>query len=587
MSHGGFDNRDAAAVWDCSDTDLSCVEGDSVLDDSAISLAVRKTVPAGGEVTFSFAYTLADVDVTTAALCTVPAVCGDGVIEGAETCDDGNAAAGDGCSAGCTEEPGYGCVGAPSVCTPVCGDSQIISPETCDDGNAAAGDGCSATCTTEPGSVCIGTPSVCGVCADTMSGDATDLGCSVMTPYCIGSGASAFCAPCDDDSATIDLGCADPTRVCDTSSAPVHVCVACEDSASGAGVDNGCVSARPFCGTTMSGAPTCVECVVDDDCGVGTVCSMTGACVPGCTDGLDCSGSTPVCDTTMRMCVECTDDTQCGDGQMCRPTRTCGAGDTDGDLVPDDVDDDDDNDGVPDVAEIDMSLVGDANGNGIPDYQDALRVTCPDTSPADGICDELPASVDLDGDGLPNHLDLDADGDGIADVREAGGDDTDGDGLVDGFMDGDGDGLHDPYLSSPLPTPSSDGDASPDFLDRDADGDGIPDTIEGGATDADADGVADDSADGNGDGIADGLTGAGAVPTPDTDGDGAADYQDVDADGDGIVDATEGTDADQDGEPDITPSGVDTDSDGLDDAFDPSCATAADCGGVIGAGRAS
>src|SRR5690606_6281761 len=32
-------------------------------------------------------------------------VCGDGVIAGAETCDDGNAEDGDGCSATCSEEP--------------------------------------------------------------------------------------------------------------------------------------------------------------------------------------------------------------------------------------------------------------------------------------------------------------------------------------------------------------------------------------------------------------------------------------------------------------------------------------------------
>ncbi len=43
--------------------------------------------------------------------------CGDGSIAGGEGCDDSNLVAGDGCSATCTIESGYGCVGDPSVCT--------------------------------------------------------------------------------------------------------------------------------------------------------------------------------------------------------------------------------------------------------------------------------------------------------------------------------------------------------------------------------------------------------------------------------------------------------------------------------------
>lgn len=42
--------------------------------------------------------------------------CGDGVIVGAEACDDGNAGPGDGCSATCQIEVGYTCTGEPSTC---------------------------------------------------------------------------------------------------------------------------------------------------------------------------------------------------------------------------------------------------------------------------------------------------------------------------------------------------------------------------------------------------------------------------------------------------------------------------------------
>ncbi len=45
----------------------------------------------------------------------------------------------------------------------VCGNSLIEVPETCDDGNAADADGCSAACTIEEGFACEGVPSVCVV----------------------------------------------------------------------------------------------------------------------------------------------------------------------------------------------------------------------------------------------------------------------------------------------------------------------------------------------------------------------------------------------------------------------------------------
>ena len=49
-------------------------------------------------------------------------VCGNGVLEAGEDCDDGNNVDGNGCSAVCTIEQGYACTGDPSACTPICGD---------------------------------------------------------------------------------------------------------------------------------------------------------------------------------------------------------------------------------------------------------------------------------------------------------------------------------------------------------------------------------------------------------------------------------------------------------------------------------
>jgi cysteine-rich repeat protein len=62
-------------------------------------------------------------------------VCGDGVREPDEECDDGNFVEDDGCSPRCFVER--------------CGDGIVQPPEECDDGNAVAGDGCTPDCIRE------------------------------------------------------------------------------------------------------------------------------------------------------------------------------------------------------------------------------------------------------------------------------------------------------------------------------------------------------------------------------------------------------------------------------------------------------
>ena len=90
-------------------------------------------------------------------------ICGNGVVEFPETCDDGNMANGDGCSNMCTVESGWSCSGTTSICTPiaVCGNGIVESGEACDDGNMSNGDGCNNTCTVQSGWSCTGSPSVC------------------------------------------------------------------------------------------------------------------------------------------------------------------------------------------------------------------------------------------------------------------------------------------------------------------------------------------------------------------------------------------------------------------------------------------
>jgi cysteine-rich repeat protein len=65
----------------------------------------------------------------------VTQICGNGVLEGIEECDDGNTMSGDGCDANCTRTR--------------CGNGIVTAGEQCDDGNTIPGDGCSALCRVE------------------------------------------------------------------------------------------------------------------------------------------------------------------------------------------------------------------------------------------------------------------------------------------------------------------------------------------------------------------------------------------------------------------------------------------------------
>jgi len=94
-------------------------------------------------------------------------ICGNGVIEAGEACDDGNTENNDGCLASCEVSScgdGYvnqgveacddgvndgsygGCAANCMSLAPYCGDGQINGPEDCDDGNDDLADGCLDNC---------------------------------------------------------------------------------------------------------------------------------------------------------------------------------------------------------------------------------------------------------------------------------------------------------------------------------------------------------------------------------------------------------------------------------------------------------
>ena len=232
--------------------------------------------------------------------------------------------------------------------------------------------------------------------------------------------------------------------------------------------------------------------------------------------------------------------------------------DTDGDGVPDVHDLDSDNDGITDTIEAGLS---DTDGDGLVDgFID---------SNGDGFDDSVAASPtvlpDTDNDGIPDIHDLDSDNDGITDTIEAGLSDTDGDGHIDGFTDADGDGYDDAVTTTPpSPLPDTDNDGVPDVHDLDSDNDGITDTTEAGLSDGDNDGRIDNFTDVDGDGYDDNVAAAPASPLPDTDADTTPDVHDLDSDNDGDTDTNEAglSDTNDDG---LIDGFTDTNGDGYDD----------------------
>lgn len=247
------------------------------------------------------------------------------------------------------------------------------------------------------------------------------------------------------------------------------------------------------------------------------------------------------------------------------------ARDTDRDMIPDYLDLDSDNDGMPDVFEaggvdvdgdglVDDDCNADADADTAGDFVDTNNDGWQDC--VDGSAGPPIVPTNTDGNGLSDPYDTDSDDDGILDIYECNPDNyldaefyTEADALVDVVPAG-GNGISDIFEAGGTPgafcTPNDlDMDMVPDFRDLDTDGDGIPDETE--VTTADSTGV---------------LAGS------DTDTDGLPNYRDLDSDGDNVCDIVEGGGAALDTSGDcMVGDGVttppDVDGDGLPDVIDP------------------
>ncbi len=290
-------------------------------------------------------------------------VCGNGVLESGELCDDKNTKDGDGCSADClTQDEHYDCSkpGEPCVDLVVCGDGLLEDTEACDDGNLVDGDGCAADCSAveggfvcpRPGKDCVALPD-CGN-GERERGEACDDGNIDDNDGCSSTcqlEAGFFCAPgmpckplkCGDGVRTPDEQCDDgqnPPQNGDGCSTTCQVepgfrcgvggCAAvcgdgvlrgsetCDDHnrVSGDGCSAAC-KIEPF--TDCKGAPSvCTSTIACPDGVVepGEICDPPGTdgCLPGCKSFAPDVGAAATCGNSIIEAGEQCDKPQPGLG---------------------------------------------------------------------------------------------------------------------------------------------------------------------------------------------------------------------------------------------------------------------------------
>ncbi len=304
----------------------------------------------------------------------------------------------------------------------------------------------------------------------------------------------------------------------------------------------------------------------------------------------------------------------------CEPEKISPTCDFDGDGITNDIDPDDDNDGVLDEDDKeDFNPDSDSDNDGVFDNEetggdgsydpetdtDPLNACDPNTNTTlcdpedfdgDGFmgnfptshaeydpddnnaCDPDPEKItcDLDGDGIPNGTDTDDDGDGVPDLTDIDPYDPESDSDGDGISDIDetgGDGVYDVGTDSNPQDDDTDNDNIPDGI-EDINQNGVIDGTETDPSnpDTDGDGINDGVEDRNQNGMLDdGETnpldacdpGAEDEGSCDSDGDGLINDEDPDDDNDGVLDGDDAnpTNPNSDSDNDGIPDGVETGGD--------------------------
>ena len=264
---------------------------------------------------------------------TTPAVCGNGTVEGAEQCDDGNSNNLDFCTNFCTNAicgdaitsaneqcddgnqiNGDACTNA--CANAVCGDGILRSGiEQCDDGNVANGDGCSAACVIEQPPQLSPVGAVCVAAGSCQSGFCVDGFCanSVCNSLCMGASQAKTGAP-NGICAPIPSG-SDPDSDCTAQAA---------STCGTTGACNGAGACQLYQANTQCGVPTCINGVASQT----DFCNGAGTCVQGATvlcNPFTCNANGTACNTFCNVDSQCASPYFCSSGQ-CVPKLGSGSG---------------------------------------------------------------------------------------------------------------------------------------------------------------------------------------------------------------------------------------------------------------------
>ncbi|MDX2054737.1 MAG: DUF4215 domain-containing protein [Polyangiaceae bacterium] len=222
------------------------------------------------------------------------AICGDGVADGAEGCDDGNKISGDGCSSTCSPEI-------------QCGDGNQEGHEGCDDGNTVSGDGCSSSCLTEAcGNFRLDADEEC----DPPNGTTCDAACKNEC----GNGIVRGLEECDDGNRISGDGC----EYCILPSEPTALCLGCIGASCQSFIDRCTTATGTAAAGPAAGQPKKDLCGAMIDCANATKCAKgslgsgegcycgtvdTTSCISGLANGLCKTEAERAAETTSGLTV--------------------------------------------------------------------------------------------------------------------------------------------------------------------------------------------------------------------------------------------------------------------------------------------